>query len=222
MRILFHQWLSPFCRTVRLVLAEKKLECALEIEKTWERREAFLALNPAGEVPALLEADGTAFADTTAICEYLDECHPEPPLMPPDPAARAEVRRLFGWFNGRMWHEVTCNLVEEKIYRKFIGGGGPDSAAIRAGIANIHYHLDYIAYLTETRNWLACDQFSLSDIAAAAQLSCLDYLGDVPWAAHEPAKDWYARIKSRPSFRPLLADIVPGVTPPPHYTDLDF
>ena len=222
MRTLFHQWLSPFCRTVRLVLAEKKLEFALEIEKVWERHEAFLALNPAGEVPVLLEADGTPFAGTVAICEYLDERHCEPPLLPAEPAARAEVRRLFGWFNGRMWREVTRNLVEEKIYRKFMDGGGPDSAAIRAGTANIHYHLDYIAYLTEARNWLAGDQFSLADISAAAQLSCLDYLDNVPWAAHEPAKDWYARIKSRPSFRPLLADVVAGVTPPRHYTDLDF
>ncbi len=222
MRVLFYQQLSPFCRTVRLVLAEKKLEFALEIEKVWERRETFLALNPAGEVPVLLQEDGTALADTVAICEYLDECHPEPPLIPGEPTARAEMRRLVGWFNGRFWDEVTRHLVEEKLYRRFVGGGGPDTSAIRAGIANIHHHLDYIAYLTDARKWLAGDQLSLADFSAAAHLSCLDYMDHVPWAEHEGAKDWYARIKSRPSFRPLLTDAVPGIAAPAHYAELDF
>ncbi|HET6222763.1 MAG TPA: glutathione S-transferase family protein, partial [Dongiaceae bacterium] len=99
---------------------------------------------------------------------------------------------------------------------------GPDSQAIRAGNANIHYHLDYIAWLADRRNWLAGDDFSLADIAAAAHLSALDYIGDVPWERHADAKDWYVRVKSRPSFRALLADALPGITPPAHYADLDF
>jgi len=74
----------------------------------------------------------------------------------------------------------------------------------------------------ERRRWLAGENFSLADITAAAHLSTLDYLGDVPWDNHEPAKEWYARIKSRPSFRPLLADHIPGAPPPKHYADLDF
>ena len=94
--------------------------------------------------------------------------------------------------------------------------------AIRAGHANLPYHLDYLGYLVERRRWLAGDHFSIADITAAAQLSSLDYLGDVPWDTHEPAKEWYARIKSRPSFRPILADHMPGVPPPKHYADLDF
>ena len=84
---------------------------------------------------------------------------------------------------------------------------------MRAGLANIHLHLEYIAYLFERRNWLAGEALSLADIAAAAQLSVLDYLGDVPWDRHPGAKLWYSRIKSRPSFRPLLADRLPGLKP---------
>jgi glutathione S-transferase len=100
--------------------------------------------------------------------------------------------------------------------------GGPDSAAIRAGKVNIGIHLDYIGWLAERRNWLAGGIFSMADLIAAAQISAMDYLGDIPWDDHAAAKDWYARMKSRPSFRPLLADNLPGAPPPAHYADLDF
>jgi glutathione S-transferase len=222
MRILHHLWLSPQCRKVRIVLLEKNIEFELRVEKVWERRESFLALNPAGEVPVLIEPDGVALSDGTAICEFLDETQPDPPLFAHHPRENAEVRRLVAWFNCKFNHEVTENLVGEKVMRRFLGLGEPRSSAIRAGLKNIHTHLDYIAYLTERRKWLAGEEISLADFAAAAHLSTVDYLGDVPWNKHEGAKEWYARIKSRPSFQSLLADHIPGVAPPKHYSNLDF
>ena len=222
MRILYHLWLSPQCRKVRIVLLEKNIEFELRVEKVWERRESFLALNPAGEVPVLIEPDGAALSDGTAICEFLDEIQPDPPLFAHHPRENAEVRRLVAWFNCKFNHEVTENLVGEKVMRRFLGLGEPRSSAIRAGLTNIHTHLDYIAYLTERRKWLAGEEISLADFAAAAHLSTVDYLGDVPWNKHEGAKEWYARIKSRPSFQSLLADHIPGVAPPKHYSNLDF
>jgi glutathione S-transferase len=222
MRTLYHLWLSPFCRKVRIALSEKKLDFELRVEKLWERREEFLALNPACEVPVLVEGNGAVLADSAAIVEYLDETYPEPPLLGRRPSARAEARRLAAWFDRKFGREVTRNLVDEKIMKRFLGLGEPNSTAIRAGGANIHVHLDYIAYLTEERRWLAGNDFSIADITAAAHLSCVDYLGDVPWEQHDAAKDWYARVKSRPSFRPLLPDHIPGCPPPRHYADLDF
>jgi glutathione S-transferase len=222
MRVLYHLTLSPFARKVRVVLAEKNLDFAMKTEKTWERRPEFLALNPAGEVPVLIEPDGTVLAGTDAIVEYLDEAYREKILIGINPVDRAEVRRLNAWFDLKMNQEVTENLLGEKMMKRFTGTGQPNSQAIRAGHGNLPYHLDYIGYLVERRRWLAGDHFSLADITAAAQLSSLDYLGDVPWDDHEPAKEWYARIKSRPSFRPLLSDHVPGMPPPKHYADLDF
>jgi glutathione S-transferase len=207
---------------VRIVLLEKNIEFELRVEKVWERRESFLALNPAGEVPVLIEPDGVALSDGTAICEFLDETQPDPPLFAHHPRENAEVRRLVAWFNCKFNHEVTENLVGEKVMRRFLGLGEPRSSAIRAGLKNIHTHLDYIAYLTERRKWLAGEEISLADFAAAAHLSTVDYLGDVPWNEHEGAKEWYARIKSRPSFQSLLADHIPGVAPPKHYSNLDF
>jgi len=223
MRTLFHLWLDPACRKIRLILGEKDLDFQMKVEKIWERREDFLALSPSGELPVLIEDDGIVLPDHQVIAAYLEEAYPEPTLLDsPDPAARAEVRRLSNWFDAKFRREVTDNLVEEKVMKRFLGLGAPDSQAIRAGKANIGYHLDYIGWLSERRRWMAGDNFSQADIAAAAQLSCLDYLGDVPWEKHEAAKDWYARVKSRPSFRPLLADRSPGINPPAHYADLDF
>ena len=226
MRTLHHLWLCPFARKVRIVLAEKKLEFELEVEKVWERREEFLALNPAGEVPVLIdyvdEQTGVALVDSVAICEYLEETYPDPPLLAGDALARAEIRRLVAWFDLKFHREVTQNLVDEKITKRFLGLGAPSSVALRAGHANIGTHLAYIEYLMARQNWLAGDRFSFADIAAAAQLSCIDYIGDVPWDDYPEAKTWYARLKSRPSVRPLLADHIPGVQPPRHYADLDF
>jgi glutathione S-transferase len=222
MRRLYHFCLQPASRKLRILLKEKSLEFELQAENAWERRDAFLALNHAGEVPVLVEPDGTTLADATAIAEYLDEMFPEPPLLGKAPLARAEVRRLVGWFDLKFNREVTVNLLDQKILRRLSGNGGPDSQAIRAGNANIHYHLEYIAWLADRRNWLAGDDFSLADIAASAHLSTLDYIGDVPWDRHAEAKNWYARVKSRPSFRALLADVLPGISPPAHYADLDF
>ncbi len=222
MRLLYHFWLSPFARKIRIVLTEKNLDFAMKVEKTWERRPEFLALNPAGEVPVLIEPDGTVLADADAIAEFLDEVYREKLLLGINPVDRAEVRRLVAWFDRKMNREVTENLVGEKIMKRFEGFGQPNSTAIRAGKSNLGYHLEYITFLAERRRWLAGDHFSLADISAAAHLSSLDYLGDVPWDEHEPSKEWYARVKSRPSFRPLLSDHIPGVTPPAHYADLDF
>jgi glutathione S-transferase len=222
MRTLYHLWLSPYSRKVRLALQEKGMEFTLKVEKVWERRVEFLAFNPAGQVPVLVEEDGTVIADSTAICEYLEEISPAVPLIGGGPAERAEVRRIAQWFDLKFGREVSTLLTNEKLLRRFLGRGEPDAASIRAALQNIHYHLDYIGWLAERRNWLAGDDFSLADIAAGAHLSCVDYLGDVPWQDHEGAQQWYQRIKSRPSFRPLLADHIPGAPPPKHYADLDF
>jgi len=222
MRTLYHLWMSPFCRKVRIFLGEKKLEHDLRIENVWDRRDEFLALNPAGAVPVLVEGDGAAISGSDVICEFLDEVHNDPPLIGRTPMIRAEARRLAAWFDEKFNHEVTENLVGEKLLKRFLGQGEPSSARVRAGHANIHHHLAYVAFLVERRRWLAGDDFSLADAAAVAHLSCVDYLGDVPWGDHPEAKEWYARAKSRPSLRSILADRMPGFPPPRHYADLDF
>jgi glutathione S-transferase len=222
MRLLYHLPHSPFSRKVRLVLAEKRLPFELRLEKTWERRAEFLDINPAGTVPVLMDENGLIIAESSAICEYLDEAYPDTPLIGRTLAERAEVRRLVAWFDLKFNHEVTRHLLGEKIMKRVAGRGQPDTGALRVGYGNLRGHLEYIGYMAESRKWLAGTNLSLADFAAAAHLSALDFAGEVDWSISQPARDWYARIKSRPCFRPILADRMAGVNPPAHYADLDF
>ena len=218
---LFHVPLSPFCRKVRLSLAEKKIEVELVEEKYWEQDPDFMRRNPAGKVP-VLRLDGIVMAESAAICEYIEETRPEPSLLPSDPEARLEVRRLVSWFDDKFHHEVTSKLLYERVNKKVMKTGYPDSKNVKAGAKAIKFHLGYMTWLLEQRRWLAGDVMTLADFAAAAHFSSLDYISDVDWKLSEPVKDWYAKIKSRPAFRNILADQVPGFPPSKQYSDLDF
>ncbi|WP_414898919.1 glutathione S-transferase family protein [Rhodovulum sp. YEN HP10] len=221
MNRLYHMPLSPFCRKVRLVLAEKRIEVELVEERYWERDADFMRRNPAGKVP-VLRMDGRTMAESQAICEYLDEAFSEPCLLPGSPAERCEARRLVFWFDDKFHHEVTSKLLYERVNKKVTKSGYPDSRNVKAGATAIKYHLDYMGWLLDQRRWLAGDVMTLADFAAAAHLSCLDYISDVDWNRNAAVKDWYAKIKSRPAFRNILADQVPGFPPPRHYANLDF
>ena len=219
---LLHLPLDPFSRKIRIVLGEKKITALLAVEPIWERRHEFLSINPAGTVPVFIEDDGTTISTSQAIAEYLEETSKEPALIFGTALQRAEIRRLCNWFDVKFNTEVTEYLLGEKIMKRFLGLGEPSSETIRAGYANIDTHLGYIEYLAEQRAWLAGEHFSLADITAASHISCIDYLGDIAWEDYQQAKQWYAKIKSRPSFRPLLQDLIPGTQPPAHYKNLDF
>jgi len=226
---LLHHPLCAFSRSIRLALAECGVEeIELQEDRPWEWRPAFLVLNPAGTLPVFIPDEGGAIAGAYAISEFLSDTMDDRPVrgfqpFPGDAAERAEVRRLVDWFHRKFQDEVTDYLVVEKVFRRFgPQSSSPNMEAMRAGHDNLRYHLTYIGHLTETRSWLAGDAMSFADLAAAAHLSALDYLGEVPWEEFEPAKNWYALVKSRPSFRPLLQDRVAGFTPSGTYADLDF
>jgi glutathione S-transferase len=221
---LYHHQLNPDSRLVRLALAERNIACASILEKPWDPSPVLRSLNPAAEVPVLVieqDSDRQVLVEASVICEYLEETHMGT-LLGKTPMDRAESRRLVNWFMRKMKTEVTDLLVGEKAIKRLKGSGEPDSAVIRAGCLNVRGHLDYIGWLTERRNWLAGDMLTLADLAAGAHLSVVDYLGDVPWNSYPFAKEWYARLKSRPSFRSLLSDRVTGFSPPAYYADLDF
>lgn len=218
---LYHVPLSPFCRKVRLTLAEKRVEVELIEERYWEPSAEFMRRNPAGKVP-VLRLDTKLLTESQAICEYLDDLMPNPPLMPKGAEARYEVRRLCTWFDDKFHAEVTSNLLYERVNKKIMGRGYPDSQKIKAGSAKIKFHIDYMDWLLGQRRWLAGGEMTLADFTAAAHLSCLDYINDVDWSRSSLVHEWYAKIKSRPAFRPLLADQIPGFPPPSHYADLDF
>ena len=222
MRTLYHFPLSPFSRKVRIFLEEKDLEYELIVENYWERRREFIAMNPASQVPVLVEGDGRTYVESTSICEFVEETYPERPLIGSTPHQRAQVRQVAGWFNNKFYYEVTKYLLDEKVLKYFRNEGAPRSKALKAGKTNILYHLDYIGHLTKQHRWLAGDDFSLADITAASHLSVIDYLGDVPWHHNHAAKEWYSLVKSRPSFRAILKDTVHGFKPSFNYSNIDF
>jgi glutathione S-transferase len=225
---LYHSPLDPPSRRIRLALGEYSQDIELIEERPGQPSDALQELNPAAATPVLIEDDRSVVVGIEALSEYLEETRSTPKLtlLGRTPAERAETRRLVGWFDRKFHTEVSEPLLTEKLYRRFwpreLGGGPPDMGRVRAAQGRIRFHLDYIGALADERNWLAGANLSLADLAAAAHLSCLDFLAEVPWSDASPAKTWYQRIKSRPSFRPLLTDYVRGITPPPNYADLDF
>ncbi len=219
---LLHFPLSPFGRKLRLALFEKEILAEIEAATPWEMDADLTARNPAGTLP-LLEVDGEAvICPSSAIAEFLEDLGQGAALWPEDPLERAEARRITAWFDEKFHREVTELTLYEKVHKRLKRTGNPDAARMRAGQHNIRIHLDYLSYLADRRNWLAGDALSYADLAAAGHLSCVDYCGDVPWDDYPAAKDWYSRMKSRPSFRSLLADRVGGMAPAKHYADLDF
>jgi glutathione S-transferase len=225
--------LCPRSRSIRLALAEYRVDIALLDENPWEWRQGFLAKNPAGEMPVLEFENGLTLCGTYSISEYIAEDPtlgpsggaPAPPILfPGGREDRAEVRRLVDWYHGKFDREVTRELLVEKVYNSMRPSGPipPDPGVLRAVRANLKYHLSYTGYLADTRRWISGDDLSFADFAAAAHISTVDYLGEMPWQEYPAVKTWYQRMKSRPSFRALLGDRVPGTAPPLAYSDLDF
>lgn len=222
MRVLHHYWLCPESRFIRILLTELKLDFLPKFEEYWREDPAFLKLNIAGTVPVLVEDDGTTLIGAYVAAEYLDDIMPDKTLLQGNPQERAEIRRIFEWSCNRFNREVVNPLVKERLINRINDNKGPSSVIIRTALANLTAHLAYFQHLIERRPWLAGKKMTIADLMTAAALSVLDYMNDINWEECDEVKLWYSRIKSRPSFRPLLADLVVGMTPPPHYTDLDF
>lgn len=221
MVLLIHHPVSPASRKARIIMAEKRMLFVLKEEEPWNLSPDIYKLNPSGEVPVFV-FDGNVIAGNYAVTEFLEEVNREIKLMPSDPKQRAEVRRLMEWFDVKFYKEVYRNCVYEKVHKRFGQGNPPDSRVLKVGVNNLNFHMEYLDWLAERHNYLAGDDFSMADITAAAHLSVIDYLGDVPWDGYKNAKLWYSKIKSRPSFKEILKDSIKGILPSKHYANLDF
>ena len=225
MRIFHHYPLCPFSRKVRFLMYEKKLDFSYELHKPWDLEEKIVKMNPAGSLPVLVDLNGTIICDDTVIVEYLEEVYPDKNFIGKTVDEKKEVRRLISWFDKKFYYDVSFHLFLEKVVKRFKRDGSfgpPNSNVLRMAKQKINFHLDYISWLIDRRNWLSGEAFSLADITAMAHLSMVDYFGDVPWEKYPLAKQWYVRIKSRPTYRKLLKDKIPGFTPSENYSNLDF
>ena len=221
MVLLVHNSVLPQCRKIRILMSEKKMLFVLKEENPWKLSKDIMKINPAGELPVFIY-DGNIISGNYAITEFLEETYTQNRLINGNNKERAEIRRLIDWFDNKFSREVYQYIAGEKIYKRFALQQTPESRRIKAGINNLRFHLEYIDWIVERNNYLAGNNFSLADISAAAQLSIIDYLGDVPWEDYKNAKLWYSKIKSRPSFKDILNDRFKGIYPSKHYNDLDF
>jgi glutathione S-transferase len=224
-RTLYHFPLDPASRQARLALGEKRLPFEPVVVRYWEEPAEFTKLNPSGLTPVLVEAEAgrrLTVCEIRPILEHLEEQYPQPGLLGRDGAERAEARRLLQWFDRKFDAEVNGYLLREKLEKRLTKMGAPDLANMRFGRDALRNHLTYIERLLGARDWLAGPRLSFADFAAAANISVLDYFGDIAWREVPSTKTWYMKLKSRPCFRPLLADRWPGLAPAAHYDDLDF
>ena len=172
-------------------------------------------------MPALQDTGrGITLADSRAICEFIEETVPAASMMMGSAEQRAEVRRLIAWADDCFFAPLTRPLLIEA----FGAGRKPvpvSRAAIERTVGSTEKQLHEIAYLLDHRAWLAGPTLSLADLNVAAHLSVADYFGAIGWTGHDEVQTWYAVLKSRRSFQPLLADRIEGVEPPPHYSQID-
>lgn len=222
MRKLYHYPICPLSRQIRVLLKEVDAPFTMIKEDYWQRDATFLSLNPAGTLPVLHETFELIIAGIYPVIEYLNENYPCFNFAADDVINKCEIRRLLSWFNEKFYQEVTKIIIDEKIVRPSCQLEGPRTAFLRAAKSNLTHHLTYISSLLETRSFLAANSLSCADIAASCHISVLDYFGEINWDKWLVVRHWYAIIKSRPSFRSLLQDSIPGFPPPACYIDLDF
>ncbi len=215
--------LCPFSRKVRLLLGEKGIGYDLIRESPWAQRDEFLDMNPAGQTPVMVETDSNVtLIDSAAICEYFEETVEKASMLPGTAADRAEIRRLTAWFDERVFAAVVAPLMHERMLKRVVHRASPDAKVLREAMKVANQLLDYVDYLLDHRRWIGGPVLSLADLTAAAHLSVADYLGGIDWRVHDRTREWYAAMKSRPSFRPLLGERMEIVAPPAHYDKVDF
>jgi glutathione S-transferase len=220
---LFQFPLCPYSRKVRLLLGEKGVGYELVRESPWEQRDEFLDMNPAGRTPVMRHRDrDQTLCDSWAICEYFEETVEKNPMINGSADNRAEIRRLVAWFDEQFFGDVVAPLMHERMRKRLIYRQPPDGRVLREAMRLANTHLDYIDYLLDHNAWIGGATMSLADLAAAAHISIADYLGGIDWLAHHQTSDWYRKFKSRPSFRPLLAERMEVIKPPSHYEEADF
>jgi glutathione S-transferase len=207
-------------------LSEKKIAFSIELVKFWEKKSGLCDINSFGRLPVLIDLNGAIVAGIYSVTEYLEEVYEENRILSQDINERAEARRIFQWMNEDFSSEITSVLAFEKFLKKYFSSSGhsstPSSTVIKQIKKDSERYFKQLEWFIERRNWLAGDNFSIADIATAGHLSIVDYFGNIFWEQYPTLKEWYVRIKSRPSFRRILNDRIPGISPVSYYPDPDF
>ena len=223
--VLYHFPFQPASRAARLALGEARIDWIDTPVRPWEEDCPVHDLNPSGLPPVLQTSERgrpLTLCELPAVLGWIEDQQKGPLLLPADAAERAEARRLTGWFERRFTDDVDAVLLHERMEKPLLRLGPPDARMLREGREALKSHLSVLEPLAAGREWLAGRRLSQADLIAAGHLSVLDYFGEIPWQTWPALKTWYSKLKSRPCFRPLLADRFVGVPPSSWYADLDF
>jgi len=220
MNKLFHYFLCPSSRFIRIILIEKKIDFNLFIENFSDPTEDYLFKNPAGFFPVLNTSFDENIVGSLVIVEYLQNLILSPTLM--IKKNENEIRRLLFWFETSFKNEVIIPLLKEKVFKRFEKNSMPSSHSIRTARANLKYHMQYFNHLIKDNDFFIDDKLSYVDLFYGASLTVLDYINELNFYDLEKLKNLYSTIKSRPSFRKILADRVVGVNPHSDYLKLDY
>ena len=222
MKTLYYYPLDAFGRIIRVYLNERSIEYQEVEDYPWDRKYRFSENHMFSDLPTLVENSNTILEGCYSIVEHIEQMRRSDLLSGNSLKEKEEICRISSLFNINFFADVTNNIVFERVIKRHLDRSSPDSASIRKGNNNIKKYFNYISWLINRRSWLAGKNFSFADISAAAQISCIDYMGSIEWESYPEVKDWYVRIKSRPSFRKILKDRIIDINPPSFYSDLDF
>lgn len=221
-RFLYFMPFCPLSRKIFIGLREKGIAFQEFYEKSWDPSKTVLKLNPFGELPIFVDHQEICQNDLVAL-DYLEEAYKDcTPLLGRNLTQKGETRFLVSWFDRLFYHDVYWTLFYERALKRQAKQGFPDTTLLKKGRENLKHHLTTLEYWTQHRPYLNGYQFSWADIAGIAHLSCIDYLGDILWEDYPATKEWYTKVKSRPSVRSCLDWSFPGLDPVPHYRLLDF
>lgn len=202
---------------------EKGIQYCPAVESFWERRSNFISLNPRGTVPFLVAQPDVMIPDSRVIMDFLEQLYPDDkPLLPKDLLERAEVHKIIAWFDEKFFREVSEHILYERVFNFFKSNAEPEGELLKLARSNLIFHMKYLQFLLSRHSWVATDDMTMADLCVAAHISSLDYLGEINWNHYPIAKDWYAVMKSRPSFREILYDTITGFRPDSNYRELDF
>ena len=188
---------SPYTRKVRVVLAEKKIECEFEVADVNPPENPVNALNPLGKVPTLVLDDGTALFDSRVIVEFLDAVSPLARLIPDDNRDRVAVRRWEALADGTL--DAGLLIRYESLRPKKEQGAAwtaKQAGKLTRGLAMIAAELG-------DRTWCHGDRYSLADIAVGCCLGWVEFRkpAGVEWRAQYPNLDrFYDKLMERPAF----------------------
>lgn len=203
--ILYGSSFSPFVRKTMAYIAEKCLKVEVKPIGFNEQDPLFREASPFGKMPGFRDGD-FAISDSTAIITYLEAKHPEPPLLPTEPRARART----------VWYEEFADTIFAPVMAKmffnrfvmprFLGQQGDLAAADKAESEELPPLFDYLERVIPASGFLVEDRLTLADLAVATLFVNLGHVNVGPKTARHPRTAAYAdAILARPSFAPIVA-----------------